>query len=178
MHKYENKSSETHLTMRQARIIPCIFFKKIKNTSKPPIPIELGLKFVKSKYFEQSKKNAIFLEKEISSVIAAWHYFVHISCNFRLDDCGEKYQFLEREKCKYKRIRIGIKYVSKSKRGNLCELNSFNFWHTCYLVSGQHGMWILNCSETINTMNQWHKHICCGNISYNSVSSYLCSATH
>ena len=146
--------------MRQARIIPCIFFfKKIKKTSKPPIPIELGLKFVKSKYFEQSKKNAIFLEKEISSVIAAWHYFVHISCNFRLDDCGEKYQFLEREKCKYKRIRIGIKYVSKSKRGNLCELNSFNFWHTCYLVSGQHGMWILNCSETINTMNQWHKHI-------------------
>ena len=63
---------------------------------------------MKSKYFEQSKKNAIFLEKEISSVIAAWHYFVHISCNFRLDDCGEKYQFLEREKCKYKRIRIGI----------------------------------------------------------------------
>ena len=79
--------------MRQAWIIPCIFFKKIKKTSKPPIPIELGLKFVKSKYFEQSKKNAIFLEKEISSVIAAWHYFVHISCNFRLDNSGENANF-------------------------------------------------------------------------------------
>ena len=32
-------------------------------------------------------------EREISPLIAAWHYFVHISCNFRLDNSGENANF-------------------------------------------------------------------------------------
>ena len=81
------------------------------------------------------------MKKEISPLIAAWHYFVHISCNFRLDNSGEKMPisggrmpiFEEKETSRKKERENVLNFPTL--KGNIYMHSSFNFWHARYLAT-------------------------------------------
>ena len=91
--------------------------------------------FWKYSIFCQLKKNVSLLLREISPLIAAWHHFVHISCNFRLDNSAEKMPISGGKECQY----LGNKKLPEEKRKSVQNakkvmLSSFNFWQAGYLA--------------------------------------------
>ena len=97
------------------------------------------------------KKNAGLWEREISPLIAAWHYFVHISCNFRLDNSGENANFkregFERE-INFKMNIFSVGEFSLDENTFQSKKQHLNAKFIQLLVkilfSVWHGMWILN----------------------------------
>ena len=102
------------------------------------------------------KKNASLCEREISPLIAAWHYFVHISCNFRLDNSGENANFKKERMLGFLReltlrwifsiIRVGEFSLDENTfQSKKQHLNAkFIQLLVKILFSVWHGMWILN----------------------------------